>query len=85
MRASGSTADFRDAWRNLILRSGVDAETHTFKLMMQASHSSRSELDRPAPLQPKSRVGPFCLLPTQFLLREGDKPRGSRTAGLWKS
>ena len=72
MRALGSTEDFeRSAQFNP--KSGFDAR----------STVQTRDLDKPfiekrigsagaAPA--KISFGPFCLLPTQFLLREGDKP-----------
>jgi DNA-binding winged helix-turn-helix (wHTH) protein len=70
MRASGSTAALRLA--QFHPESGVDAkpvqDPDADKLFLEKQTGSAGA----APA--KFSFGPFCLLPTQFLLREGDKP-----------
>ncbi|WFU82439.1 transcriptional regulator [Bradyrhizobium sp. CIAT3101] len=39
-----------------------------------AQFDPEPELDQKRPVHAKVLFGPFCLLPTQFLLREGDRP-----------
>ena len=72
MRAVGSTADF-GSLAQFHPEPGVDA-----RLAIQNPDADMSLLEKrtgsagAAPA--KVSFGPFCLLPTQFLLREGDKP-----------
>lgn len=72
MRASGSTAAF-GRLAQFRPEPGVDA-----RLPIQGPNADRQFSEKgtgsagAAPT--KVSFGPFCLLPTQFLLREGDRP-----------
>jgi DNA-binding winged helix-turn-helix (wHTH) protein len=72
MRASGSTADF-GGLAQFDPESGLDVER-----AVQTPNADKPFADRRAgsvgAAPAKVSFGPFCLLPTQFLLREGDKP-----------
>jgi DNA-binding winged helix-turn-helix (wHTH) protein len=72
MRASGSTAAFRGL-AQFDPESGLDAER-----AVQTSGAdkpfSEKQTGSAGAAPAKVLFGPFCLLPTQFLLREGDKP-----------
>jgi len=70
MSASGSTVVFLERFRP---ESGLDT-----RRAVQTRDTDKSVLEKRAGSAgaPPARVsfGPFCLLPTQFLLLEGDKP-----------
>ena len=71
MRASGSTAAFGrlaqfDPELGLDVRGAVQT-SDTDKPFLKRTGSA-------GPGPAKVSFGPFCLFPTQFLLREGDKP-----------
>ena len=72
MRALGSTATFERS-AQFLSEPGVDA-----RASIQNPNAGNPFLEKrtgsagAAPA--KVSFGPFCLLPTQFLLREGDKP-----------
>jgi DNA-binding winged helix-turn-helix (wHTH) protein len=72
MRASGSTAAF-ERLAQFQPERGVDA-----RLPIQNHNADRSFPEKgtgsAGVVLTKISFGPFCLLPTQFLLREGDKP-----------
>ena len=72
MRASGSTAAF-GGLAQFDPEPGLDVERAVQNRGADKPFSEKQT--RPAGAAPaKVSFGPFCLLPTQFLLREGDKP-----------
>ena len=72
MRASGSTAAF-EGLAQFDPEPGLDVERAVQNRGADKPFSEKQT--RPAGAAPaKVSFGPFCLLPTQFLLREGDKP-----------
>ena len=72
MRALGSTATFEHL-AQFLPEPGVDARPS-----IQDPDAGKPFLEKrngsAAAVPAKVSFGPFCLLPTQFLLREGDKP-----------
>ena len=72
MRASGSTAAFRGL-AQFDSESGLDAERAVQTPGADKPFSEKQSGSAGA-APAKVLFGPFCLLPTQFLLREGDTP-----------
>ena len=71
MRASGSTAAF-ERLAQFHPEPGVDA---TLSIQYpSADRPFEKRIGSASPVPTKISFGPFCLLPTQFLLQEGDKP-----------
>jgi len=70
MRASGSTVVFLEQVRS---EPGLDA-----RRAVQTPHTDEPVLEKRAgsagPAPARVSFGPFCVVPRQFLLREGDKP-----------
>ena len=66
MSASGSNVVFLEAFR---AEPGLDARP-----AVQTPDTDKHVLEKRAGSAARVSFGPFCLLPTQFLLREGDKP-----------
>ena len=66
MRASGSNIVFLEAFR---AEPGLDARP-----AVQTPDTDKHVLEKRAGSAARVSFGPFCLLPTQLLLREGDKP-----------
>ncbi|MET4482156.1 transcriptional regulator [Bradyrhizobium sp. F1.13.3] len=69
MRASGSTTDFE----NLPWTHGPAAAPEK-RRAVQTAETSKPFFESAGATPPRISFGPFCLLPTQFLLREGDRP-----------
>jgi DNA-binding winged helix-turn-helix (wHTH) protein len=75
MRASGSTRVFE----NVPWAQGPAAAPEK-RRAVQSAYTSKPFFESLGATPHRISFGPFCLLPTQFLLREGDKsvPIGSR-------
>ena len=67
MRASGSTAAF-------VRLAQFDPESGFDERRAVQTRDIEKQIGSAGAAPAKVSFGPFCLLPTQFLLREGDKP-----------
>jgi DNA-binding winged helix-turn-helix (wHTH) protein len=72
MRALGSTSDF-ERLTQFDPETGFDARS-TFQTRDLDKPFIEKRIGSAGAAPARVSFGPFCLLPTQFLLREGDKP-----------